>query len=58
MAATMPLQTGAKMIHFRTPCASVKRTDRKRRLPTLTSADIEDFFDHAQLATEQFKQAA
>jgi len=58
MAATMPFQNGAKVIPFRKPCASVNQTDRKNRLPTLSSAEIEDFFDHAQLATEQFKLAA
>lgn len=58
MAATMTLQQGAKILAFRAPCASVNRTDRKKRLPTLTSAEIEDIFDHAQLTAEQTRQAA
>lgn len=58
MAATMTLQQGSKILAFQAPCASVNRTDRKRRLPTLTSDEIEDIFEHAQLAAEQTRQAA
>lgn len=58
MAATMTLHQGAKILPFRATCASVNRTDRKKRLPTLTSADIEDIFDHAQETAEHTRQAA
>lgn len=58
MAATMSLPKSATILPFRKNCASVERTDRKNRLPTLSSAEIESIFDHAQLTSEQSKLAA
>lgn len=58
MAATMTLRQGAKLLPYRKPCASVDRTDRKNRLPALSSADIESIFDHALLTSKQAKHAA
>ncbi|GKY86281.1 hypothetical protein [Sinisalibacter aestuarii] len=58
MAATMTLQQSAKILPFRKPCASVNRTDRMKRLPTITSAEIESIFDHAHFAAERIRQAA
>lgn len=58
MAATMTLQHRSKVLPFRQPCAGVKRTDRKNRLPELTSAEIDSFFENALLTAEQNKQAA
>jgi hypothetical protein len=50
MAATMTLRKTAKVLPFGTPCQSVNRTDRNERLPRLTSAEIESFFDQANTA--------
>jgi hypothetical protein len=47
MAATMTLRKAAKVLPFGKPCQSVNRTDRNERLPRLTSAEIESFFDQA-----------
>jgi hypothetical protein len=58
MAATMNIHQSAKILPFRKSCASVDRTDRNNRLPTLSSAEIEDFFDHARLTAEQIQHAA
>jgi hypothetical protein len=58
MAATMTLHQSAKILPFRQPCASVNRTDRNKRLPTLTSDEIESYFDLARLAAEQTRRAA
>lgn len=58
MAATMPLRDSATILAFRKNTASVERTDRKNRLPTLSSAEIDSIFDHALLTSEQSKQAA
>lgn len=58
MAATMTLRQTAKVLPFRKPCDSVEQTDQKNRLPTLSSAEIESFFDHAQRAAETSVKAA
>jgi len=50
MAATMTLRKAAKVLPFGNPCQSVNRTDRNERLPRLTSAEIESFFDQASTA--------
>ncbi len=57
MAATMTLQKSGKILPFRQPCPSVNRTDRKSRLPKITSAEIESFFDQAS-STNLVRQAA
>ncbi|SMH48067.1 hypothetical protein [Maritimibacter sp. HL-12] len=50
MAATMTLRKPAKVLPFGKPCQSVTATDRDERLPRLTSAEIESFFDQAKTA--------
>ncbi|GGD37467.1 hypothetical protein [Sinisalibacter lacisalsi] len=57
MAATMTLQKTAKVLPFSKPCQSVNRTDRNQRLPRITSAEIEIFFDQANSA-KPTRQAA
>ena len=57
MAATMTLRKAAKVLRFGKPCQSVNRTDRNERLPRLTSAEIESFFDQAT-AAKLHRQAA
>jgi hypothetical protein len=58
MAATMHLHHRATVLPFRRPCASVERTDRHKRLPTLSSAEIETIFDQACWTAEQTRRAA
>lgn len=47
MAATMKLQKPSKVLPFKKPCEGVNRTDKQSRLPKITSAEIEGFFDQA-----------
>jgi len=47
MAATMKLQKKEKVLPFGKTCPDVNRTDRNSRLPKITSAEIESFFDQA-----------
>lgn len=61
MAATIQTQDQqqtAKILPFPTRCQEVKQTDRNKRLPTLSSADIESFFDHAQTRDTTMAKAA
>lgn len=57
MAATMKLQKTGTVIPFGKPCPEVNRTDRNSRLPKITSAEIESFFDQA-CSTNLVRRAA
>lgn len=58
MAATMNLRQSATVLTIRKVCASVNRTDQKKRLPTITSDEIESIFDTANLNAELRLRAA
>lgn len=47
MAATIDTKRNAKILIFERPCKGVEQTDSKRRLPPITSAEVESIFDHA-----------
>lgn len=57
MAATMHLRKPGKVVPFGKPCPGVNRTDRKSRLPKITSDEIESIFDQA-CNTELTRHAA
>jgi len=59
MAATIETKkTTAKILRFPMPFQAVNRTDRNQKLPTLSSADIEDIFDHMTRRNEKLARAA
>ncbi|MEC7760422.1 MAG: hypothetical protein VX874_00760 [Pseudomonadota bacterium] len=47
MAATAQNQKDEKLLRFPKPVKGIRKSDRKKRLPELTSTDIEDFFSNA-----------
>lgn len=47
MAATIDKTKSARVLVFRRKCKGVNLTDRKRRLPPISSAEVETIFDHA-----------
>lgn len=47
MAATIDTKNTAKILVFKRPCKGVDQTDSKRRLPPISSAEVESIFDHA-----------
>lgn len=55
---TLSQRRTAKILPFPKRCKEVKQTDRNHRLPTLSSADIENFFDHAQRRDTTLAKAA
>lgn len=57
MAATIKTQKTAKILPFPSH-KSVNETDRNRRLPTLSSAEIEDIFDHMNRRDKTLARAA
>ena len=59
MAATTQNQTkSAKIIPFPRPVKGRAAPDQNKRLPDITSADIEDFFAHADARTMKTRRAA
>ncbi len=48
MAATIDTKQTARILVFKRRSKGVVRTDRKRRLPPITSAEIDTIFDNAQ----------
>lgn len=47
MAATAQTKKDKRVVRFPKPLKGIANRDRKKRLPELTSTDIEDFFDNA-----------
>lgn len=47
MAATAQNQKDEKVVRFPKPFKGIASRDRKKRLPELSSTDIEDFFSNA-----------
>lgn len=58
MAATIIPQSTAKVLTFTKRCESVKRTDRKNRLPKLTSEEIDSIFDQVGNINEPTRRRA
>jgi hypothetical protein len=47
MAATAQNQKEERILRFPKPLKGIAKRGRKKRLPELTSTDIEDFFENA-----------
>jgi hypothetical protein len=58
MAATTQDQKGTKVIRFPKPLKGIANRDRNKRLPSLTSADVENFFSNADAKGKSKKLAA
>ncbi len=58
MAATMTPRSLARILHLQEDCEAVCQTDRKRRLPTITSDEVDVIFDQMRRETLQTPRAA
>ena len=45
MAATMTPRSLARILHLQGDCEAVSQTDRQKRLPTITSSEVDSIFD-------------
>jgi len=58
MAATMTPRSLARILHLQENCEAVSQTDRQRRLPTISSAEVDTIFDQMSRQTSQTARAA
>lgn len=58
MAATITPRRLARILHFQGNCEAVSQTDRQRRLPTITSAEVDGIFDQMCRESLQLPRAA
>lgn len=56
-ATTQNQQEDRKVIRLPLPIRGIAKRDGQKRLPALTSADVEDFFSHAD-ARNQIRRIA
>ena len=55
MAATMTPRSLARILHLQGNCEAVSQTDRHKRLPTISSAEVDTIFD--QLSRQSLRTA-
>jgi hypothetical protein len=58
MAATMTPRSLARILHLQGNCEAVSQTDRQKRLPTISSAEVETIFDQMSRQTLRTSRAA
>ena len=58
MAATMTPRSLARILHPQGNSEAVSQTDRRNRLPTITSAEVDTIFDQMSRQTLQMARAA
>lgn len=58
MAESIKKETTANVIPFIRGCVPVTRTDRRHRLPAISSAELDTLFDHAGDFASQTTKAA
>ena len=58
MAATISPRSLARILHLQGDCEAVSQTDRKKRLPTITSAEVDTIFDQMSRQTLHTGRAA
>ncbi len=58
MAATMTPRSLARILHLQGYCEAVSQTDRQKRLPTITSAEVDTIFDQMSRQTLRTARAA
>lgn len=58
MAATMTPRSLTRILQMQGTCEAVRRTDRKNRLPTITSAEVDGIFDQVRHQTVRVQRAA
>jgi len=58
MAATLQNPNAPRVVPFKRECGPVTRTDTRRRLPAISSAELEGIFDHAGHFENHLKKAA
>lgn len=58
MAATMTPRSLARILHLQENSEAVRQTDRQKRLPTITSAEVDTIFDQMSRQTLRTSRAA
>lgn len=58
MAAIQPIKNTAEVLPFISGCTPVTRTDRRRRLPAISSSEVDVIFDHLKAARNNLRKAA
>jgi len=58
MAATMTPRSLARILQLQGNCEAVSQTDRQKRLPTISSAEVETIFDQMSRQTLRTSRAA
>ena len=58
MAATMTPRSLARILHMQEDSEAVCQTDRKKRLPTITSAEVDTYFDQMSRQSLRMARAA
>ena len=58
MAATISPRSLARILYLQGECEDVKQTDRQKRLPTITSAEVDTIFDRMSRQTLRTGRAA
>ena len=58
MAAHHTTQNTAMVLPFVAGCTPVTRTDRRRRLPAISSSEVDVIFDHLNAARNSLRKAA
>lgn len=58
MAATMTPRSLARILQLQGNCEAVSQTDRQKRLPTITSAEVDTIFDQMSRQTLRPTRAA
>jgi len=58
MAATMTPRSLARILHLQENSEAVSQTDRQKRLPTITSAEVDTIFDQMSRQALRTSRAA